>query len=85
MKNRTKNSRIIILLGWVGTVGLFTAYALNSWGIIESTGPIYSFSNLIAATLLGMRVYMNRNWSNLVLEIFFGGVAIISLIRYFFF
>lgn len=79
-----KKSKTITVIGWIGTIILFAAYALNAWGIIESTGIIYSASNLVAATLLGIRVYVDRNWSNLALEIFFGFVAIVSLIRYFF-
>jgi branched-subunit amino acid transport protein AzlD len=79
------SKKTITIIGWVGTFVLFTAYALNSLGFIESTGPIYGFSNLIAATLLGIRVYADRNWSNLALEIFFGTIAIITIVRYFFF
>jgi hypothetical protein len=80
-----KKSKTITTIGWVGTVILFTAYAANAWGFIQSTGTIYSIANLFAALLLGIRVYVDKNWSNLVLEIFFGIVAIISLIRLFFF
>ena len=84
MKKITPTSRYIQIIGWTGTILLFTAYALNTWGYIESTGPIYGFSNLIAALLLGIRVYADRNWSNLILEIFFGLIAITSLVKYFF-
>ncbi len=83
MKNQ-KHSLIINTIGWTGTTILFIAYALNTWGYIESTGPIYGFSNLVAAILLGIRVYVDRNWSNLVLEIFFGLIAITSLIKFYF-
>lgn len=79
-----KKTKTITIIGWIGTVILFSAYALNAWGFIESTGVIYSIANLVAATLLGIRVYADKNWSNLALEIFFGVVAIVSLIRYFF-
>jgi len=79
------NKKLINIIGWAGTIVLFTAYALNSLGFIESTGPIYGFSNLVAATLLGIRVYADRNWSNLALEIFFGVIAVITLARYFLF
>lgn len=78
-------SRSIIIIGWLGTIILFTAYAANAWGFIPSTGLTYSIANLVAAVLLGIRVWADRNWSNLVLEIFFGFIAIVSLIRYFFF
>ena len=82
---KIEKSKSITIIGWIGTIILFTAYALNAWGFIESTGIIYSIANLVAATLLGIRVYADQNWSNLALEIFFGVVAIISLVRYFFF
>ena len=78
-------SKTIKIIGWVGTVILFVAYGLNSFGIIESTGLIYGISNLVAAVLLGVRVFADRNWSNLVLEIFFGLIAVIAMVRYFWF
>ena len=84
MKHNKNIPRHTIVIGWLGTIILFIAYALNSLGIIESTGPIYGFSNLIAALLLGIRVYADRNWSNLVLEIFWMIIGIVGLVRYFF-
>ena len=79
-----EKTKTITIIGWVGTIILFVAYAANAWGFIASTGLVYSIANLVAATLLGIRVYVDRNWSNLALEIFFGAVAIVSLVRYFF-
>lgn len=81
----TSKSKVIVIIGWFGTIILFGAYTLNAWGFIDPTGLIYSISNLVAATLLGIRVFVDKNWSNVVLEIFFGIVAIVSLIRFFFF
>ncbi|MAQ76941.1 hypothetical protein CL684_00195 [Candidatus Campbellbacteria bacterium] len=80
-----KHRPFIITIGWLGTLALFSAYILNIFGFIPSTGFGYAFINLIAALLLGIRVYVDKNWSNVVLEVFFGLVAIVSLIRYFFF
>lgn len=80
----TSQSKIVVIIGWIGTIILFSAYALNTWGYIESTGPVYGFSNLVAAILLGIRVYVDKNWSNVVLEIFFGLIAVTSLVKYFF-
>lgn len=82
MKQRQK-SRLTNIIGWLGTIGLFSAYILNIFGLIPSTGIVYAAVNLVAATFLGIRVYVDRNWSNLILEIFFGLVALISLVRYF--
>lgn len=78
-----KHPLLIQIIGWSGTAILMGVYALNSFGIIPSTGFWYPFGNLIAAILLGIRVFADRNYSNLILEIVFGAVALISLIRLF--
>jgi hypothetical protein len=71
----------LVIIGWIGTTCIMTAYALNSFGIIPSIGFWYPFINLIGAILLGIRVYVDRNWANVSLEVFFAVVAIISLAR----
>jgi hypothetical protein len=75
-----KHSVVIETIGWLGMILLIIAYTLNSFGIILSQGFLYPFLNLIAALLLGIRVYADKNYANTILEIFWGGVAIISLI-----
>lgn len=79
-----KHSILIQTIGWAGTVILMLAYALNSFGLISSTGFWYPFANLVAAILLGIRVFADRNYSNLILEIVFGMIALIALVRLFF-
>ena len=78
-----KHSHLIMTIGWLGTVLLFLTYGLNAWGYIDSTGVPYACMNIIAAVLLGIRVYADRNWSNLVLEIFWMSIGMISLLKYF--
>lgn len=78
-----KKSKFIIIIGWIGTIMLFTAYALNTWGYIESTGLLYGIMNMVAALFLGIRVYVDKNWSNLVLEIFWMIIGIVGVIKYF--
>jgi hypothetical protein len=75
-----KHSLLIYGIGWTGIAVLMTAYALNSFGVIPSTGFWYPFANLVAAILLGIRVFADRNYSNLILEIVFGTVALVSLV-----
>jgi len=79
-----KHSLWIQIIGWTGTVILMTAYALNSFGVIPSQGFLYPFFNLIAAILLGIRVFADRNYSNLILEIVFGVIALTALIAFLF-
>ncbi len=75
----------ISIIGWIGTILLIITYALNTFGIITSTGITYAVMNIFAAVFLGLRVYIDKNWSNLFLEFFWISVAVISLVRYFFF
>jgi hypothetical protein len=49
---------------------LIIAYALNSLNYLQSDNIIYPIMNLIAAVLLAIRVWVNKNWSNLFLEFF---------------
>lgn len=78
-----KHSLLIKTIGWIGTVILIGAYALNSFGVIPTLGLLYPILNIVAGTLLGVRVFADRNYSNLILEFFWIGVAVISIIRFF--
>lgn len=82
MKLSLKKVKII---GWIGTITLMFAYGINTLGFVESTGPLYATINIIAGVCLGIRVFSDKNWSNLILEIFWIAIALISIIRYFFF
>lgn len=73
----------IKLSGWLGTLLLMATYLLNIFGIITAQSLVYLFLNLLAAIFLGVRVYKDRNFSNVFLEIFWAGVAIIGIIKYF--
>ncbi len=72
---------LINTIGWIGTILLIGAYTLNSFGFISSTGIIYALTNFFAALFLGIRVYADRNWSNLALEFFWISVATINIVR----
>lgn len=73
---------MIKTIGWLGTIILIGAYALNSFGYISSTGILYLTLNLISAIFLGIRVFADRNYSNLILEIFWGGIAIVAIVKF---
>ena len=81
-KNNSVNLEVKII-GWAGTILLILAYGLNSLGYIESSNILYPILNLIAAILLAIRVWVDRNWSNLFLEAFWGAIAVVSIIKYF--
>lgn len=79
------SKKMISMIGWAGMIVYLAAYTLNSLGFISSTGPIYGFANFAAGILLAIRVAADKNWSNFVLELFFILVAVINLVRFFFF
>ena len=74
----------IKMIGWVGTVLLMATYMLNILGVMSAQSLLYLFLNLLAAFCLGVRVLHDKNYSNVFLEIFWAGVAIVGIIRYFY-
>lgn len=79
---KTSNKTGVKIVGWIGTILLISGYALNSLSILESTGVIYASINLLAAIFLGIRVGFDKNWSNLVLNFFWAGIALINIIKF---
>ncbi len=78
-----KKTSFIRIIGWSGTAVIIGAYAFNSFGVIESQGLLYPLLNLYAAVALGIRVYADKNYSNVVLELFWGSIAVVSLVLWF--
>jgi len=74
---------MVKVIGWVGTTLLIGVYALNAFGVISSVSLVYLFSNLVAAILLGIRVFADRNYSNVVLEIFWGLIALVAIVKFY--
>lgn len=84
MKEKKEN-KIILTIGWVGTILIMLAYTLNAFSVIEAGGIIYPLINFFGAIFLGIRLYVAKIWANVFLEIFWGGIAIISIINFFYF
>lgn len=75
---------MVKVIGWLGTGILIVTYGLNSFGYIDSESLWYPLLNLIAAIFLGIRVFSDRNYSNLILEIFWGAIAVIAIFSFLF-
>lgn len=95
IKNFTENKRKekgektqitleIRIIGWAGTILIITAYSLNSLGYLDSQSLVYPILNLGGAFLMAIRIWVARNWSNFILEIFWAAIAIITIIKWFF-
>lgn len=72
------------IIGWLGTVLLIGAYGANSLGYLDSSSILYPILNLLAAIFLGIRVFADKNYSNFILEIFWGIIAILSIAKIYF-
>lgn len=75
--------KFIKIIGWLGTGILMLTYVLNVFGIISAQSLVYLLPNLFAGVFLGLRVYKDRNYSNVLLEIFWIVVTAIAILRYF--
>lgn len=73
---------MIKAIGWLGTAILIITYGFNSFGVISSVSLWYPLLNFIAAIFLGVRVFADKNYSNVVLEIFWAAIAALAIIRF---
>lgn len=73
----------IKIIGWLGTVILMATYMLNIFGVVSAQSLAYLIPNLLAGIFLGMRVYKDRNYSNVLLEIFWIAITLVAIVRYF--
>ncbi len=67
--------------GYVGATLFLVAYTLNSWNILSINDIVFHLLNLFGAIFLGIRVYMDRNYAGLILEICFFLIAIYHIWR----
>jgi hypothetical protein len=67
--------------GWYGTVAILLAYVLVSFGFVTANGTVFQLLNLTGAIgIIIIAVHKNVKQS-VVLNIFWAGVAIVSLLR----
>ncbi len=74
---------LIKLIGWAGTGLLMATYMLNVFGVVTADSLYYLIPNLLAGVFLGVRVYADKNYSNVFLELFWITVTLIAIVRYF--
>ena len=67
--------------GWIGAVALLLAYALNVRGVLDSSSRLYNGLNLGAAIGLCIIAFLKTNYQVVVIEHFWGGIALVGLIR----
>ncbi len=78
MSTATKTDNFI---GWIGALSVVSAYIVLTFEFAEPKSFIYNILNFIGGTCLCYRVWIDRNYSNVFLEIIFIGVAVYALGR----
>lgn len=68
-------------LGWIGSLLFVIAYLLVSFKKIDSAGRTYQLINLFGSLGLGISVFYQRAWPALALEIVWGFIAILVLVK----
>ena len=68
------------IFGWIGMVLVLFAYSLLSTNRIKN-GKTYQLLNLLAAIFMAIGVFPKDAWFSFALQIIWGGVAIVSLIK----
>jgi hypothetical protein len=74
-------ARLAEIIGWYGTLALLFAYALASFKFIQADGFSYQFLNLTCAIGIIVIAAYKKVYQSVVLNIFWGGVALIALMR----
>lgn len=70
-------------LGNVGVFFIIISYLLLQLNKIESSNIFYSLMNLVGASLVIISLFENFNMSAFVIEIFWVGISIIGIVKYF--
>lgn len=68
------------IIGWIGMILVLVAYILLSTNKIKN-GLLYQFLNLIAAIFMAIGLFPKNAWFSFTLQVIWGIVAIISIIR----
>jgi len=76
-------AKIVELIGWYGTLALLLAYALVSFQIIPANGFMYQFLNLTGAIGIIVIAVFRKVYQSVVLNVFWGGIALLAIIKIF--
>lgn len=71
------------IVGWVGTFLILLAYLLISLKKMSADSKLYQLMNLLGAIGVGINVFHQQAWPALGLQISWGIIALIALIRMF--
>lgn len=75
------NKRIVEIFGWYGVVAILVAYALVSFSVVSSSSLAYQLLNLSGAAGVFTVSIVKQNYQPAFLNLIWGAVALVALIR----
>ena len=69
------------IIGWIGTFLIVLAYFLVSTKKVDGQSKSYQTLNLLGAIAVGVNVLHQHAWPALALQIIWGVIAIVSLLK----
>ncbi|MGP8126421.1 MAG: CBU_0592 family membrane protein [Candidatus Bathyarchaeia archaeon] len=69
------------ILGWYGLIAVVIAYGSVSLSFISPNTYVYQFLNLSGSVGLGLVAFVKRAYQNGVLNVVWGAIAVLALIR----
>lgn len=71
---------IFDIIGWIGMILVIVPYLLLSLNKIEN-GVLYQLLNLLSSLLMAIGLYPKNAWFSFALQIIWGIIAILGLIK----
>lgn len=87
MKRQQKHTRhlpknaVAEAFGWFASAAMLIGYGLLSFGVLNADSPIYHAIFLVGSAGLGVVTYRHRAYQSFTVNVFFGLLACIALIR----
>lgn len=72
---------LIQAVGWIGTFLVVLAYFLISYKKLSPTSSVYQLLNLLGVIGVGINVYHQEAWSALALQLTWGIIAFMALLK----
>lgn len=73
--------RIVEVFGWLGTVLIFLAYALSSFGVVSAHGLSYQLMNLVGAAGVATVSWKKRAYQPAALNVVWFLIALVALTK----
>lgn len=73
--------RFVDIFGWYGTVAIVGAYALTSFGYLESTSLVYQLLNGTGAIGIVIVSFAKKAWQPGILNLIWTGIALAAIVQ----